>query len=139
MSKNLKNTVYFDVDDTLVFRHCGLADTDLIKVRNLAGLLTSLKPNHELIKRLKLHYNAGHTVIVWSQGGSDWAEAVCNALQIDSFVHLYQDKPLTYYDDLEASYWLKRSFLGTNKNEINNKDIPLKEWESWKEVADENS
>ena len=137
MNKKIKNPVYFGVDDTLVFWKFDLP-ADLIQVHSAFGL-TNLKPNQELIERLKRHYYSAHTIIVWSQSGAEWAETVCKALQIDPYVHWYQDKPLTYYDDTESALWLKRSFVGLNSNQVNNKDIPLQEWNSWKEDANENN
>jgi hypothetical protein len=103
--------VCFDVDDTLVlwdWRELDPEGKDLIDIKSPnAGTSISVLPHKRHIELLKQFKVRGHTVIVWSQGGHEWAEAVCIALGIENCVDFAMDKPNWYVDDLNASAWMK--------------------------------
>lgn len=72
----------FDVDDTLI-RWSGLTYTPI--------------PAHiELVKKAKI---LGHAVIVWSNGGPEWAERIVRELGLEDSVDLCCGKPSWYVDD----------------------------------------
>lgn len=108
--------VYIDVDDTLLmwgFSHEPFHNS--VKVINV-GITFYLKPHNEHINQLKAHKARGHTIIVWSKGGADWAEAAVKALGLEEFVDLVVEKPQWCYDDTEYNEFLpKRYFLEDKK------------------------
>jgi len=64
------------------------------------------------INLLKDMHTRGRTIVVWSQAGYLWAEAVVHALELCNFVHYVAEKPIAYIDDLEASNFMgQRIFL----------------------------
>lgn len=103
--------VMFDVDDTLVIWDWKEINPDgigLISINNPDGKCSELIMPHERHIKLLSEFKArGHTVIVWSQGGSAWAASVCKTLGIDHLVDYAMDKPNWYVDDLPASAWMK--------------------------------
>jgi phosphoserine phosphatase len=109
-----ENVIFFDVDDTLVLwesRSVGSADwarearvNVVDPYDNKTVYLTKHQPH---IKLLMNHKARGSTVVVWSQGGYAWAEAVVKALGLEEYVDLIMSKPRTYVDDLPVSDWLK--------------------------------
>lgn len=102
---NDKGMVYFDVDDTLVI--WGKNDPDNSMVFSCHGYIESLVPNTEIIRELKKAKREGSTVVVWSQGGADWAEEVVTTLKLEQFVDLIICKPDTYFDDLPAAQFMR--------------------------------
>lgn len=104
-------SVWFDVDDTLV-----IWDWKSINPEGI-GLVYVVDPNSGVSERVMPHYRhielmrqfkaRGHTVMVWSQGGHEWAEAVCKTLGIEMLVDYVMDKPNWYVDDLHATAWMK--------------------------------
>lgn len=99
--------VYVDVDDTLVFSP--REDTDLpllpgYKEVTVRGIKWFAHVGH--INMLKDFKGRGHTVVVWSQGGVEWAEMVVKALLLEDKVDLVIDKPDWYIDDKPVTYWL---------------------------------
>lgn len=92
----------FDVDDTLVM--WDLPDTDL----RVGGYPVKVHKEHvEAIKKAKAR---GHFVIVWSQGGQEWANEVVRTLQLQDYVDLVMCKPKWIFDDLPADAWMKRFY-----------------------------
>lgn len=109
-----KATVYFDVDDTLVMWGKKSA---LPVVINALGFTEKLKPHLGHIKRLKRHHNRGHVVVVWSQAGTEWAEAVVNALGLSEFVDLVVTKPAAYYDDIDCEHYMGKALYFPKEEE----------------------
>jgi hypothetical protein len=119
---------YFDVDDTLVkwnkatdeekakavpFTHPACrgvnADGDIV---DYPAWTEYLVPHKKHIEQMKAHKLRGHTVIVWSAGGWQWAETAVRTLGLDKYVDLILEKPLWFYDDLQAHEILgKRIFM----------------------------
>lgn len=101
-----ESIMYWDCDDTLVLW------TDAPQSLKEGEFVDIIDPYDEKNVRLKIHYphvkllknkfNRGTTVVVWSSNGYRWAEAVVNALGLQSYVHLIQSKPQAYVDDLTA-------------------------------------
>jgi phosphoglycolate phosphatase-like HAD superfamily hydrolase len=107
-------SVWFDVDDTLVMWDPSQEELDTkgIEIECPAGFtcvdgeLTAcpkwkakVVPHEKHIQMLKLHKLRGHTVVVWSAGGYDWAEVAVKALKLEQYVDLVVCKPTWAYDD----------------------------------------
>lgn len=99
-------SVYFDVDDTLVLhdRH-DLPDEDIIVI-DVGNYVYSVHPHKKHIKQLKTHKAKGDIIVVWSQGGSEWAERVVKKLELIEYVDVCLTKPERYYDDLFPSQFM---------------------------------
>ena len=107
---NTDNTVYFDVDDTLVMWN----PSDLYK--NKISILDpysdeteQLYINDSHVKMLKRMKSRGKTIVVWSHGGYLWAEAVVKALELEDFVDLILTKVEDYVDDLPVNEWITKN------------------------------
>lgn len=124
------NVVMFDVDDTIV-KWDGesirteptiqitqpkvlhrTADDELVEV---GPYTVTLVPHKVHIVKLKEHKKAGHTVIVWSAGGWDWAEAVIKTLRLEEYVDVVFNKPICIYDDLPPHEFLSRKYFKDEK------------------------
>lgn len=104
-------SVWCDVDNTLVIWDWqevspdGVGCIDITDPSDKVSVRVYVHNRHvELLKQFKAR---GHTVWVWSQGGSAWAAAVCTALGLENIVDEVVDKPSWYIDDLPASVWMK--------------------------------
>jgi len=105
-----KNTAYFDCDDTLIIWATNMTEEQekrSVKVTDAMGDTFHI-PNTPMIDKLKDHHFKGDAVVVWSQGGSDWAEAVVKALGLAEYVDVILTKPTHYYDDLEVDMWMPK-------------------------------
>ena len=101
-----KNMAYFDVDDTLVKWECCVQE----KVKyGIAIDGECLVPHRKHVEALKRHKARGHTIVVWSQGGSDWAELVIKTLHLEEYVDIIISKPHWFYDDHPSSQFLPES------------------------------
>lgn len=104
-------SVWFDVDDTLViwgWREVDPEGKGLVSIVNPDnGVAELVLPHFRHIELMRQFAARGHTVWVWSQGGADWAEAVCRVLGIENLVSYVVDKPNWYVDDLHASTWMR--------------------------------
>jgi|SRR5581483_1057602 len=119
-----KQSVFFDVDDTLVRWNPSQAEKDKYGIdftcpgglwMNPDGELVQsgswterLVPHHQHIEQLKAHKMRGHTVVVWSAGGWDWAEAVVRTLKLEQYVDLVISKPTWCYDDLQPNEFIPK-------------------------------
>lgn len=94
---------YFDVDDTLV--SYSAPDKDLVvRVNKCPAIL--VKVFYDTVEELKRHKSQGQRIVVWSNAGADWAEAVVIALGITEYVDVVTSKPKFYYDDMDASQFM---------------------------------
>lgn len=101
-----RKTVYFDCDDTLLeWKTCNETTTGAIKIEN-NGHEFYKKVIFENVEALIDHSMAGHVIVVWSAGGSTWAETIVKALGIENYVDVVLNKPDFYYDDKDPSHWL---------------------------------
>ena len=105
--------VFFDVDDTLVMWGSPPLDYEGQIVRlNCHGWQDNYAIYDSNILAMKEHKKRGHTVIVWTQGGVDWAEAVVKGLGLEEYVDAVMSKPSWVYDDLPTSAWMPQSKFG---------------------------
>lgn len=110
---------YLDIDDTLIlwaptqeqldkygidFEHT-YDDGTKVKGR--------LVPHRVHLRQLKRHQERGHTIILWSAGGEQWAYAAACILGIDGLDNVYSiEKPVWAYDDkqpqefMSTKYWV---------------------------------
>lgn len=132
---------YFDVDDTLVkWNRAKASDPNAIAIQcptsrqsrvldengiETDGLVKEegswveyLAPHKVHIEHLKLHKLRGHTVIVWSAGGWEWAEAVVKALKLEKYVDLVIEKPVWFYDDLTPNEFMGKRYFMEDKEDV---------------------
>jgi len=100
-----KHTVYFDVDDTLILYDCIQDDTPESDIVTVDGTRFLKATNHIALVKEHKEFD-DYVIVVWSQGGSRWAEKVVRALGLDSYVDLIVNKPYMFYDDLHPSYFM---------------------------------
>lgn len=123
---------YFDVDDTLVMWRRGKpGDPDVVAVTCPPGRhkraaedmgweveemefstgewTEYLVPHKGNIEAMKRHKARGHTIIVWSAGGWEWAHAAVVALGLQQYVDLILEKPRWAYDDLPPNEYMPKS------------------------------
>lgn len=101
------NIVCFDVDETLV-NWTWEPGKDTIVIKTSWNTEIEVSPNHTTISKLISHSLIGHYVIVWSQGGNEWARAVVDGLGLTRYVNVIATKPKWYYDDIPADHWMGR-------------------------------
>jgi len=95
-------TACFDVDDTLVMWEIPNGfEEDLVTIQ-CRDYIELLAPNKYNINHLKKLAKRGHAIVVWSAGGSDWAEAVVKALELEDFVEVVMSKPHYLIDDMPS-------------------------------------
>lgn len=102
-------TLYVDCDDTLVAWDLSKYPDEPRVTVTCYGHDSELVPNRNNINTLIKFAKLGHRIIVWSQSGADWAEAVAKELCIDDYCDLYITKPSWYLDDLPTEAWLPAS------------------------------
>ena len=117
------DTVYFDVDDTLFLHDQLITEPEkAIKVQDPPAWCKPSKhakyqwgqPHEAHIQALKDYKAQGAVIVVWSQGGSDWAKQVVEALGLTDYVDLCVCKPAVYYDDLHCSQFMYRTYIPQN-------------------------
>jgi hypothetical protein len=120
-----KQTTYYDVDDTLVMWNASAEELESRGVdftcpgsftfidgemRESPPWSARLLPHRKHIEQLKKHKMRGHTNIVWSAGGYDWAAAVVKALGLEDYVDLVISKPTWFYDDLTPEEFMGKRY-----------------------------
>lgn len=94
-------SAYFDVDDTLLMWDMPeVAEATSIVTVTCRGKTQQRYVNHFNLDLLIKMAQSGHAIVVWSAGGSDWAEAAVKALEIEEFVHVVASKPTYFIDDI---------------------------------------
>lgn len=110
------NVVMCDVDETLVIWDYPKEQEDKTIKFNNCGYDTILLPHFEHMKLLQQFKCRGHKVIVWSQGGYEWAKTVVETLGLTNCVDLIICKPKWYIDDLPCEAFMgKPYYLPLNK------------------------
>lgn len=96
-------TVYFDVDNTLVYSQAEYPDTTgpVVMIGDRAWIV---EENH--VEAIRDFAARGHTVVVWSAGGSEWSRSVVQALGLDGLVFACLSKPTWYFDDVTADRFM---------------------------------
>lgn len=82
-------TLYVDVDNTLV---------------TWDG--PNYTVNEKYVTLIQQFRARGHTIIVWSQGGAEWAASVVYEFNLNSYVTACISKPDWFADDKAASEFL---------------------------------
>ena len=59
----------------------------------------TIVPHRAHIEQLRKHAMRGHTIILWSAGGEQWAYAAALALGLHDIVSYTSEKPEWAYDD----------------------------------------
>jgi hypothetical protein len=106
MSKKIEGdrTLFVDCDDTLVM-------WDLSRYPNLPRIEMDcygpvvLVPNQKNVNLVRKFSLLGYTIIIWSQTGADWAEAVAKAVGLDEHAAAFMAKPRYHLDDLPSAAW----------------------------------
>lgn len=95
------NVYASDVDDTLVM----WADPNKFPGRTITittnGFSEKAAVNEYALEHLKKMKRRGYSVVVWSAGGSDWAESVVKALGIEGYVDVVMPKIDDHLDDVQ--------------------------------------
>lgn len=98
----------FDVDDTLVTPNAELFSESTPVEFGEPGRTELLYPITPHIKLLKEFAARDFFIIVWSDGGQDWARKVVEKLGLTNYVDLVMSKPMWYVDDKEATDWCQK-------------------------------
>lgn len=96
----LKETVYFDIDDTLCFSHQGDIEVDYY------GQPRTIRPHNEHISFLKSLKARGYHITCHSGNGAQWAANVVKALGLEEFVDECRTKPFKVIDDKPLDNWM---------------------------------
>lgn len=114
--ENPDKVAYFDVDDTLIFFDKATeipSGSRTVTLSDPKGVLhDEYLVNMDMLDLLREHARRGHTIVVWSAGGSTWAEYVVDALDIGHLVHYVLAKPTWIYDDCPVESLGKTRWLG---------------------------
>lgn len=94
-------TVYVDVDETLILWDCDPSHPDAFWI---GGQCVRSHKKH--IDQVKKHKARGHQIVIWTQGGYDWAEQAVKLLKLEDYVDLVIRKPMWFYDDITASEFM---------------------------------
>jgi len=91
----------FDVDDTLLMWDMAktVLENEIVTVV-CRGKSQERQVNPFNLDLLIKMSNSGHSIVVWSAGGSDWAESAVKALGIEKYVDIVMKKPTYYIDDI---------------------------------------
>jgi phosphoserine phosphatase len=122
-------TAAFDVDDTLLMwelpEGVEINDERLVTVE-CRGYTERLMPNTHNITLLKKMAARGHGIIVWSGGGSDWAEAAVKALELEDYVDVISGKLQYYIDDIaNPKEWIgKHGYFKLDGSRIHGDNFP---------------
>ena len=100
-----------DVDETLVLHDLEYINTTPYSTVQIfcpfRSRLITLVRHEPMIQLLKEESTRGATILIWSRGGHQWAEAVIKALNLEKYVDIVMSKPLAYLDDKEVGDWMK--------------------------------
>lgn len=97
--------IYFDVDDTLIDWSKRNTEDSLV-FQDESGGFWSIEPKWNIVRKLKKHKQDGDTIVVWSQGGWNWAREVIKILELEKYVDVVLSKPTTYYDDINCTEFM---------------------------------
>lgn len=116
-----ENYAEFDCDDTLVMWSGNHNQPGVGKVAIPCpyeeGRTFYLYVHDQHVNLLIAQKKRGYQVIVHSQGGWAWAEAVIKALALEQYVDVVKTKTQKYIDDLPADSWKSRVYLKFNSPE----------------------
>jgi FMN phosphatase YigB (HAD superfamily) len=118
-----ENTIFFDIDQTLILHKFSESGTPK---NNYNGLYVEIyderidrtitaEPYYPHIDILLQSKARGRFVVVWSASGHHWAELVMKALKLESHVDLVLTKPSAYVDDVDANKFMNRVYIDPKK------------------------
>lgn len=111
--------IYVDVDSTLLFSLREYPHEVTHEVVKIGGRKFWVHDPHiEMIKDFKAR---GHSIVVWSAGGAEWAEMAVRALKLELYVDLVISKPDWFIDDKPAT-----GFMSEEKRFYKSRVIGLK-------------
>jgi len=96
-------TVYFDVDNTLVYSQAEYPDLTgpVLFINNRAWIV-----EEQHVESIRDFAARGHVVVVWSAGGSEWAKLIVDALGLSDLVAACLTKPTWYFDDISCDKFM---------------------------------
>lgn len=99
--------LFVDVDDTLIMWQWEpeYNEKTIFYKDPYTNKRFEVLPNRPNITLLKEKAFRGFTVVVWSAGGWQHAEAVVKALKLASYVDYVMSKPTAYVDDKDVNDW----------------------------------
>lgn len=111
------NTIFFDVDNTLILWNCDPQDPRTIWIPSLKvdgvnenGTVSyehvPVIPHEKHLLMIKRHKQLGNTVVVWSKSGPEWARNIVEYFGLSGYVDLVCGKPCVVYDDLKPDQFL---------------------------------
>ena len=97
--------VVVDCDDTLVMWDLSrYPDLPTIELDCWGAVKLRVNPkNVNLVRKLA---KLGYTIIIWSQTGWEWAEAVAKGVGLYEEASMFLTKPRYHVDDLPSSVWM---------------------------------
>lgn len=104
-------SAWIDVDNTLVY---SVTECPELYGKNIPTVVINGKEWYYNQKHIDIIYDfksRGHTVVVWSAGGAEWAEMVVKALQIEHKVDLIISKPDYLFDDKPVTFWITPNMI----------------------------
>ena len=123
-------TVWADVDDTLI----GWGKPPegykgpLLPITVKYGDSPEMTETHwviqENIEALQAHDARNHRIVLWSQGGWEWAKVVAEALTKEFGIRIAMvcSKPTWIYDDLPVQVWMPKRLWGKKKPDVQEVD-----------------
>lgn len=116
--------MYVDVDGTLVIVYADYMEKDQPQgVEPIMSVDDSKFYPHKIhIDMVKEFKHRGFNIIVWSQGGSDWAESVVKKIGLEDYIDVIMPKPSWYFDDAPVEKFMPENTriykapLGSNGN-----------------------
>lgn len=111
------NSIFFDVDNTLILWNCDSQDPRTIWIPSLktnginedgttAYESVPVVPHEKHLLMIKRHKQLGNTVVVWSKSGPEWARNIVEHFGLTEYVDLVCGKPAVIYDDLKPDQFL---------------------------------
>lgn len=100
-----------DIDDTLVYNEKPEDQTfeDGILIESINHKQT-VWPDEEIIENLKNYKAKGYFIILWSQSGYEWVDAIAKALNLTTIADIGISKVSICLDDLPPSAWITREY-----------------------------
>lgn len=98
-----KHTIFVDIDNTLIL--WGQVKEPTVKL-DFDQVASIHLPHINKIKEFKAR---GHNIVVWSAGGSDWAEKIVLILNLEEYVDMVIPKPSWFIDDLNSFEFMPES------------------------------
>lgn len=100
------HVTFIDIDDTLVYWE-KTGDKPAVTVET-PWICERLEVNQKMINNIDQLHVRGFYIVLWSQSGHEWCEAVAKALKIEDKINMCMTKPGFFYDDLPIEAWGRR-------------------------------